>query len=405
MKKSINLYDYFYIVFIICIGSWYLLPVIRYSVPIFYVAPLATIFIVVYFFRYRFFMNEVLFYFGLYGIVAMMYVLVAYPFNLKKGVQIFMEQFMLFFPYYVYRITKRTKLNMKMTVFFSISMMFVFVLISTFIAFGTEPGVARMLTRGSTDELLMAYRMQNIGGYGFSYSIVFLTLFFLTLALETQLTKLKVISVALMGTCLYYLVLAQFGIAILLVGSGIVFILGYRINGRALKWIVITASLLLFAFLPSIMEQLALVLNSETLYVRFMGLAELIRHGRTSELDIVYRIQYLKDGIELFMISPIWGNSLLDPTNLRVALSTHSTYLELVCSGGIIALSAYLTATISHIRKMSKTISDVGHRKGYFVICFIFIIMGMINPTWQAYELGLTLFLFIPLGYNLCGRN
>jgi hypothetical protein len=388
-----------YIAFIVGICSWYILPMVHYSISIIYIAPIAMLFMLNFGLRSRSFTGEIIFFFSLHIVVSIMYILVAYPLDFKQGLRIFMEQFMMFFPYYLWKITVRRNMpKEKRIILISIALMFLYVLIFTLLAFKTTPYVARILTHGTTDEYTTAFRMQNIGGFGFSYSIIFVMFFFITSMMGTSYLRNKFLYFICICIGIAYLFLAQFGLAILLAGIGIILLLIYRITDRPVRHIVLLLTLLFIFAMPSVLEFLAYMIKSELLASRFSGLATVLRGKSTTELDIIYRLQFWKNGLALFAKSPIWGNSLLDPEN---ALVSHSSYLDLACAGGIIALSAYLTATIKYAQKILKTISNAWHRRSYRTSIFIFILMGCFNPTWQTYELGLTLFFLIPLGYEV----
>lgn len=140
-KETINVLN---IIFVLSISSWYILPMVHFTVPVFIIAPIATIFIAYKCLQNNLLRNEFVPFLFLYALLSLIYFLAPWPLNIKKAVLVFMEQLVMFYPYYIFRNIVNVSCNCERKyIFAGISIMFVFVMFSTMNEISNNPYIVR----------------------------------------------------------------------------------------------------------------------------------------------------------------------------------------------------------------------------------------------------------------------
>lgn len=381
---------------------WVIVPRFHYTISVVYIAVAMMVFLVMLCLTYAEFRAPFIILLFLCSGVALLYYLIAFPMNLKKAFLTFMEQFMLFVPsmlaLYVHKRFSRIEKRL-LTVGLGGFQLFVGTV--TISALMDNPMISRLLTSSASEESRdIYYRLQNIGGYGTIYSFVFVGLLSVFLLLRLPHMYQKLLSLGAFTFCCLLLQWAQFGTSVVLLFVGILLYLILR-NGVSLKKVMILVPLaVLVAFLPDLIRALATSLDGGVLQERLNAIASLIQNGETSDADLTLRIYYLQEGFFTFFHSPIWGNTIEENGVRLINLYSHSSYLDLACSTGLIGLALYIKATINAARMSAMTLIG-DSRIAFYVEMTVFVLLGLVNPNWGIYEIGIILFLWIPLVLDL----
>lgn len=399
-KKSLP--HFFGILVILLYALWVIVPRFHYTISVVYIAVAMMAFFVVLCLSHTEYRMPIIVLFCLFAVLALLYFLIAFPMNLKKAVLAFMEQFMMFVPamlaLYVHTRFDRREKGLLVV---GIGALQLFVGAVTLKALVDNPMIARLLTSSTSEEVKdITYRIQNIGGYGTIYSFVFIGILSVVLLLRLPRMYQKLLCLIAFAFSFLILFRAQFGASIVLLCIGILLYFIFR-NGISLKKVLVLVPLaIVIVFLPDIFRLLASAAGEGVLQQRLTAIAALLENRSTSDADLSLRIVYLKEGFETFFRSPVWGNTIEENGVRLINLYSHSSYLDLACSTGIIGLAVYIKATVNASRMSLKNLMG-DNRIAFYVALSVFVMLGMFNPNWGIYEISIILFLWIPLVLDL----
>jgi O-antigen ligase len=259
----------------------------------------------------------------------------------------------------------------------------------TSIAFIEDPTIARNLASGKVDdEYINSMRMQNVGGYGFSYAVgMFIP--YIAIRIVRSTGKIRFVFIALYIALFVYALFCQYTtlLFIVIAFSTIVFIWGSKNT--------LTKSVLLFVSL--------LVLINMSGIFKFLGnhipLASLAYHLKNLYISMSTgeetnsRLLAVKRCLGLFRQHPFFGVNMLDGYNAYIVNHGHASYFPIMASNGAIGLSLLLIMTFVIIKNIYAKIND---NKMIVLIYIMYIILGFLNPTHNAFEISVVIFLLIP---------
>jgi hypothetical protein len=385
-----------YLVFIIGILSWYILPQVKYSITYVPMALICGIFIVIQILFYPQF-KKVFFQMSPWMLLfSMMYVLFAYPLSLKKGLWLIMIQILEFTPFFIFiSLVQRKRIGEMKIIFFVLSIMFIFTEIKTLREFTVNPEIARFLTEGSIDEEHTNYRMQGIAGFGFSYAIGLIIPFLLSMSSYISNIKWKTLFVAFFLLSFIYVLKSQFVILILLTIFSLVYLIVRRL--RKASYVILICVLVVFLLieLPDIFQYLANLTHGTPLGNRLSDISMLLNSGDLSGPALNARFNAYKNGILIFLKSPLWGNEVALEPRIDQA---HSVYIDYGCKVGIIGLIFYITTWFIAKMNINLIIGDTAKKLFFQTPFLFFLILAFFNPIAEAFETWTVLFLYIPLG-------
>ena len=106
---------------------------------------------------------------------------------------------------------------------------------------------------------------------------------------------------------------------------------------------------------------------------------------------------------KLFLESPLWGNDILNNfTNVNIYHESHSTFLGVACSTGIIGLISYYSTYWSVIKPLFQEYS--GKNKNYIAIVLYFFLFSILNPS-ESTEACWIIFMIVPLVYFISDKK
>lgn len=267
------------------------------------------------------------------------------------------------------------------------------VFVSSFTVLLSYPEAARALASGSaSEELLNYWRRSNVGGFNFTYSM---GLFFLL-----TIDRLKGAKGYFKGVCIlmlicmaYFFLMAQYvTLLIILVGvSMIYFIIQNQKNGGALA-VGGFLILLILINLAGIFRFFAGLIDSKIISRRLYEVAGFLAGGEMG-VSMESRWDVYMEGLQYFIKSPIWGNTVESYGGIDI---WHSTVIEYLVKAGFIGITIYF---VLFKNATAKTFISKGLSKSKLVIpCMIyFVVLSILNPTQYAHEMAILLWLFIPL--------
>lgn len=262
------------------------------------------------------------------------------------------------------------------------------------------PGASRMLANvldyyAAEREL---YRSMNIGGYGFIYSVAFLTA--PVLLMIRTMSKKSILAIVFLGLLILNVVLGAYFIAIMFTFM----LLFICLSGTKRIWTVFIGMIVLLLLTTLFSRELLQMLTN---IADMIGSDILVR--RAEELltgsyfdtlgDSNNRITIYISALKNWIQRPILGS--LQGGNIVQYRSGHSALLGYLESYGLLAILYYVFFYRAYMSGVSMLRNSyVKTQYQFFYLCFMALLTVNIFNT--ACDLGMTMFFVIPALYQLC---
>lgn len=392
------------LVYSLVVSFCYILPLIKYSIP--YI-PLAIILLASYFFTVK---NWSIDKKTIFPIIVSSLSLGIMSFwvmrqgNISESINETVRSLRFFAPYILYLTmfevsdkNKRIK-NMRIYTVF-ISCLIIYIMFQTLNALKENAMIARILAMGVLNNDMSQFRLQNVGGFEFSYSVGFVAVFLWYVFLTGKNIKLRYFAILGYFFIIYFIFKTQYMTLLLLTVTASV-ILWYCISSKGLsRFIAAFGCLFFMLMLPTLFHYLGTRTNVEesVLIAKFMQLSEFFS-GK--ELDVLgSRPRLYANAFRNFMNSPIWGNITEKNGVVLAGMATnHSTLLGYLQGMGIIGGVLFYFPIYLVMKRISLTFRhfEDSVKILWNIICMMFIILSILNPIQYCFEICFIVFLYIP---------
>lgn len=378
-------------------GAYYILPKFSYSWSNVIVVCILTVFITLSFFSLgRYELDEYIKILLLFLIVPTMYYFVGYEGDIHYAISVFIKEMLMFSPFFFYIIIDRLdSLILKKYVLTVLMIMWAIVLFKTLIEMQVNPTVARLLATGVGDQQDYL-RARNIGGFGFSYATGFLIPVLIYLFFQAE-SKINRFIVAIFTIIVFvYCIKAQYTILLIVMALGLVYIFVANREGyfKLLAYMIVFSILFV---LPRILSFIGNMIPGEVLARRFTLLGEFTANSNSSFFDLNTRTTLYKQTIDIWLRD---AHSFMFGTSNLSGLDSHSTLLELLAFTGITGGVGYLLIVFKCFNLLHNYC--IGSRSKYYTGTFIsYLLLLFLNPVFNHYEIGMVLWLIIPLVYDV----
>ena len=281
--------------------------------------------------------------------------------------------------------------------------MLLYVISNTIGAFAESTDIMRELTASTMDEnIRLEYVMANIGGYGVAYGCGAIVVMLFTILVKHKFyRKQSILLYASIAFFSYFVLNAQFTTLLLLTLFCTILSLYYSDYGQKHKCRLVVLGFVLIFLMPLCMDLLAQLYNGTTIGDKLIRMNSAISGGHVSEASGERSLNQIK-ALKLFFESPIFGNNILsDFSNANIYHESHSTFLGVACSTGIIGLISYYSTYWSVIKPLFREYS--GTDKNYIAIVLYFFLFSILNPS-ESTEASWIIFMVVPLVYYISNK-
>lgn len=286
---------------------------------------------------------------------------------------------------------------------FSLSML-LYVMNNTIGAFSESTDIMRELTASTMeDSLRLEYVMANIGGYGIAYGCGAVVVMLFTILVKHKFnTKYAILLYVIIGYFSYFVLNAQFTTLLLLTLFCTILSIYYSDYGQKHKIRLFVIGFMLIILAPLCMQLLAQLYNGTTIGDKLVRMNLAISGGNVSEASGERSLNQIK-ALKLFLESPLWGNDILNNfTNANIYHESHSTFLGIACSTGIIGLISYYSTYWSVIKPLFQEYSS--KNRNYIAIVLYFFLFSLLNPS-ESTEACWIIFMVVPLVYFISDKK
>ena len=297
------------------------------------------------------------------------------------------QYLMMFFPLLMfYRIKEHAgERNKRLLLFFSYALV-AYVFVKTLIEMIANPGI----TRHWSD--FAEISESNIGSYSFVYSIPYIAVIFGMFLLYARSSLAKIIFFGCIVVCFYFLLLAQYTLALLITIIGLVVLFVQVYDSVSIKALIVCLVIAFFVLAPYIFKWLADKVPSESMSIRFREISNFFSSGDASSENLGGRMTLYIHAIKDFFRSPLYGQK-------RLSYDPHSTFLNIMADTGVLGFTPFMYVFIG-CNKVAKQL--LGENAKLFIpIFFMLFAMGLTNPIHSTKQVSFAVWYIVPLTIDL----
>ena len=308
---------------------------------------------------------------------------------LKCFLTIFNYYYSLVFPVFLfYRIAMFASQKQKWLLLIFSAVVLIVVMNATMLELQINERILKSRMRASLDD-----ENSLIGGYSFVCAAPILATgcFYIFLLCKNNIMRWGMLLCTLFF--LYFLIKSMYSIALLSAFLGICFCFYVRSSAN-IKKLYVVVPFIGWLLAPYILDYFIGYLDEGDTKLRMIELRNFFMSGDFGNDDLGARMEYYSRGIIAFIQSPIWGQ-------YHLGFNSHSTIIEILASTGIIG--GYSLFII--LSKSFKILKILNWNVSVLPICCAFLFMAMTNPVHASLPLNISLWLIVPLLYNLISIN
>lgn len=228
----------------------------------------------------------------------------------------------------------------------------------------------------------------NVGNYYFVYAIPFTIAISTIFACRAKKRAIKAIMVALVIYQIYFLLLAQYTLAVLISIIGICAEIYCNTKLGRKKTILILIFFILAILSPWLLKIAASHVPSEQMAIRLHEIYCFLVGGDASGYNMNGRVTLYTEAIKAFLKSPFWGNRHLN-------FDGHATFLTVLSDLGLFGGIPFYYLYFSSLKRVRVIINDKGNYYG--PIFLMLLLMGFTNPIHTALPLMYVVWFLVPL--------
>ena len=267
-----------------------------------------------------------------------------------------------------------------------------YILFKTLDALEEVPDVCRELAKSTTYESVSrtSYRMQNVGGFEYSYTMGIVTLGFVWTSVKARNKLVRILSVLATIVCYYFIIQTMYTLLLILTFIGTVMIFFFTTKSKIVKTIIVAGTIVMVVLMEPLFKFLADLFSFNFgLEEKFTSMYLAIRYD---DVDMIgSRPELLLKAFINWTKNPILGGRHVDS-------SSHSFIMTYIENSGIVGLGVWLTFFIYGWRLLRKEIQNFTKDLSLFdsVMIYVFL-LSFFNPIGYVFEVIFAAFFIIPV--------
>lgn len=266
-----------------------------------------------------------------------------------------------------------------------------FVLFRTMNALENDMWISRILAQDKMTDTaeIRAYRMANVGGFGFSYmmGIVVISLAWAVMRVKKKSVKIFCIIGAVVG--FYYIIQTMYMTLLILTSVAIILLLLFNTKNMYIKFFILIASVVLAFSLVPLFRYLSEVFSDSLLSTKFSQFYDALTGGGIDSLGA--RPDLIFDAVSRWLKSPIWGG-------YATSAQTHSYVFSTLEAIGLIGICAFFWCLFKAYKSISTELKNKKTDTILLTIVFLyFIALAILNPIGYVFEVAIVSFFITPL--------
>lgn len=306
--------------------------------------------------------------------------------EIKQFVSKFNQYLLMYLPLFLYyRVHNNASYNQKKMLLIVVSALIIYVIYQTLQELAINPNAIRQWEQ--FDELLD----DNIGNYYFVYGIpVIITT--IAVCIGNKNKTYKFIGIAAIVFLFYFLIKAQYTLALLIAIIGVLVCIFMSIKNGVLKLIFLILAVTFSIFIPQILLLLSNNIESEQMSVRLRELYVFFSEGETTGYNLNGRFTLYGKTIKAFFKSPIWGHRSLN-------FDGHATYLTILSDTGLLGAVPFYYLVMNSKKKVNNALGELTKKFTPIFICLL--CTGFTNPIHYSQPLSIAVWFIAPLAIDV----
>lgn len=276
----------------------------------------------------------------------------------------------------------------------------VLMLSKTMSALEQNSWITRILAQDKTSDSseIRAYRMDNVGGFEFSYMIGVVTLCLTWAAIRSNKIIIKILCLAGTVICFNYIIQTMYTTLLILTAIGIILLLVINTKNIIVKIILILGSIVLIFSLASLSEYLSGLFGNSLLAIKFMKINSALTGGGADALGS--RPAMIMEAVRRWWKSPLWGG-------YAASDKTHSLIFSILERTGLIGFFSFLSCFIASYKIISVELKKKGIDTVLLTVVFLYVFaLAVLNPVGFVYEVTIAAFFITPLwSVFICSKD
>ncbi len=273
-----------------------------------------------------------------------------------------------------------------------------FIVYKTLAALEIEPMIARILAQeqSHSEPEINAFRLDNVGGYGFSYMLGVVTICMANSIFVLQKKWQKIIAIAGTVLCFYFIIKSMYTTLLLLSSISVLLVILFRVEKLPTKIMVVVAFVVLFFSIAPLFQFISQVFQGTLLSAKFSQMYRALTGGGTEALGL--RPQLLEQALTNWLQTPLLGGNYNTPS--------HSLLLELLQQNGIVGFIAWTSFFGASGYIIIKTLREHNADTVVFKLCYAYmLVLSFFNDTRYTFEITLALFFMVPVYCDVFKRK
>lgn len=265
------------------------------------------------------------------------------------------------------------------------------ILFKTINALEQNQWITRILAQAKTVDTpeIRAYRLQNVGGFEFSYMMGIVTLCLVWTAIKAKNKVIRNLSICAAVISFYYIIQTMYTTLLLLTSIGVLLLVVFSIKNQLIRVVLsILLCMLPFGMAP-FFEFLSGVFTDSLLSTKFMQMHNALTGGGAEALGS--RPGYILDALRNWSHSPLIGG-------YNVGNKAHSVIFATLEKNGLIGLFAFGFMFYKSWRLLVIHMKVIEIDKLLINIVFLYVLaLAFLNPVGYVFEVTIAAFFVTPL--------
>lgn len=266
-----------------------------------------------------------------------------------------------------------------------------YILYKTYSALIKDQWITRVLAKSKmldTPEL-RNLRLQNVGGFEFSYMIGVVTICLTWTTFKAKNKKIKICSGIMALITYLYIIKTMYTTLLLLTTFGIMLVILFNLKHPVTKIAVVAGFIMMFTLLPAVFLRLSEIFSESLLSTKFIQMHDALTGGGVNALGS--RSIHLENAFEIWMKNPIFGGFAKDT-------KSHSFIMSILEKNGLIGFLIFVNLIIRAKNivcwylKNNKTSVIL-----FYIVLVYMLLLSFLNPIGYIFEITITVFFIVPL--------
>lgn len=271
------------------------------------------------------------------------------------------------------------------------SLLVVYMFINTLVALEKDPEIARLLARSveNSSEELNAYRLANVGGFGFSYMMGMVALCLLWLFFIKKNWWIKIGSLILYLAIIYYAFQSQYTTLILLTLIGSIVLLFVCNKNFAFRVILIVVGIIVLLNIVNIFRGLSNAFGGSIIGVKFQRIVNSFGTGDIDNLGS--RPRLIRESFEVWLRNPVFGAYSKEA-------NAHSLIMNILSQMGLVGIGLFGFLFYQLYKLVMSEVKKYQYGRSLFNCATAYLLaLAFLNPIGYVFEVTIATYFIVCL--------